>query len=495
MATLKEIYEDSLENYKYRSDEEQLDAPCPFHKTKSGAPFTANIRTGLFKCHNPSCEANGGGNINKFLKMMGTEDADKILRSLKAGIEKDLVPKEITKKHKALLETPSILKFLSTHAGITLDTVKKFKLGWDGVRIWIPIYVEGKLTNIRKYNPINEVKTLGVKKHNQPEIFPYKNLSKKVLYFCEGEKDTILANQMGLNAITVTGAGGVLPKLYLSKFVGKTIYIIHDVDAAGEKAVNRLFLMLRKVADKIVKVTLPVEPPNKDLTEYIINEGKTIEDVHAAVEEGKVLLDRSNKTTEIPIDTTLNKIHSPEFFEHLVKIDTLVIGKDVDPYVVPKRIKVQCNNPGSVKNCKVCPIIGDSIELEFSDLDLIKFINIPDKQLQKTIVDLAFIPTCSNVEIQKLEMLSLFRVQLQTPISSSNHSTADKPATAQGFILDHNVEANKVYSCIGLVTADPKTQYSTLVIKSIKPTNSEIDNFYLTETWITRLSKLFQISS
>ncbi len=486
MPTIKEIYESRLEDYKYRVGGEQLDAPCPFHLSKTGAPFTVNVSNGLFKCHNPSCEANEGGNVQSFLNLLGEEIPDTIHKVDKTKLSDS----EVNRKHATLLKTESMLKYLSIHCTITNKTIEHFKLGWDGIRIWIPIYVDGKLVNIRKYNPVTEVKTLGVTGVNKPTLFPYENVFQDEIYFCSGEKDTILACQLGLNALTVTGAEGTFPKESLGRFNNKTVYIIHDIDTAGEKATNRIFLMLRKVAKKIVKVTLPVTAPNKDLTEFIVNEGKTIKDVKKAIKAGKVLHDKTDITTEIPVEVPLNELKNPAFFEHAIKTTVLVTGRDIDPYIVPARVKLQCTNPGSTKNCRSCPILGEPINIDFNNKELIKFAGISDRQLQLNLLEAALMPRCSNVDIDKQKLVSMFRVQLQTPISIA-HSREDKPTTAQGFILQHDAEANKMYECTGIVTSDPTSQYATLVIHEISQTNSEIDNFVLEEKWRKKLT-IFQ---
>ena len=172
--------------------------------------------------------------------------------------------------------------------------------------------------------------------------------------------------------------------------------------------------------------------------------------------------DISDVTTEVPIETTLSDLRNPEFFNHAIMVDALVIGKDVDPFIVPSRVRVQCNNPGSRKGCKLCPILGEAIEIDFTATDLIKFTGITEKALEAVIIEAAFLPKCDNVEITKQNLISTYRVQLQTPIVSSAQES--KPTTAKGYVLTHEVEANKIYSCVGLLTSDTKNQYATIVI-------------------------------
>jgi len=51
---------------------------------------------------------------------------------------------EISVCERALLDKPKVLDVLAKKRGLLMEPVRKYRLGWDGKRLWIPVFEKGK---------------------------------------------------------------------------------------------------------------------------------------------------------------------------------------------------------------------------------------------------------------------------------------------------------------------------------------------------------------
>mgnify|MGYP001590739936 CR=1 FL=1 len=107
--------------------------------------FYVNTETGAFICFRASCDTQGG--LRDLIKLLGdTENGVNIETSEKPREIQDPEPialEPVEDYHKNLLEKYSPLeKYFAETRGYTVETVKGFKLGWDGRNILIPIFDE-----------------------------------------------------------------------------------------------------------------------------------------------------------------------------------------------------------------------------------------------------------------------------------------------------------------------------------------------------------------
>ena len=191
----------------------QLYAKCPLH-SDTNASFTINEDTGEWFCHGCST----GGKEAEFISVYFGVGI-KIARGAYAYYEKHGAlpfPSEsyIASCQKALNERPREIAVLQSF-GITLETIDKYKLGWDDCRITIPIYSRtNRLVNVRKYLPphrrlegSNNVKVKNVALCGENRFYPYDAFNVGVeepIVIVEGEKDALAARSRGINAVTGT---------------------------------------------------------------------------------------------------------------------------------------------------------------------------------------------------------------------------------------------------------------------------------------------------
>jgi hypothetical protein len=152
---------------------------------------------------------------------------------------------------------------LMTERGLTIETIRRFKIGHTGTHFTIPVYgLGGDIYSIRYRTDelaldaggASARKYEGTFGRNAPCLYPLPTVGQLSevgsLWITEGEFDALAAWQHGLIALTVTnGAGAVakvvemvgreMPGLNVSRWVVAT-----DQDAAGEEAAQKILAAL-----------------------------------------------------------------------------------------------------------------------------------------------------------------------------------------------------------------------------------------------------------
>ena len=133
--------------------------------------------------------------------------------------------------------------------------IEELKLGYMTNCLAIPVFKNGNLINIARYN-INKIpnkpKNEYNKNANTGDIIPFDIWKKdnRPTIICEGEKDMLVARSNGYNAITLTGGAQTnLQKDYLPLFKGRTVYICYDNDDAGRKGALLLTFLLNIICN------------------------------------------------------------------------------------------------------------------------------------------------------------------------------------------------------------------------------------------------------
>ena len=348
---------------------------CPFHNEKT-ASFHVEPDKKFYYCF--GCHA--GGDVIKFImeqEKVSYSDAIATLAK-RTGIEikytngtpekenpqlkiieqyTELYERTASMFHYFLLETPqgkSALEYI-TSRGISLDTIKKFKLGFAPVdRKWLKNFLLKKnfsnefLLNSglfsKKYSDVaffsnrlmfpifnrrGQVVALGgrqlsndpnsPKYLNSGDLIQYKkgetlyafNFAKKAIreakkvIFCEGYMDCIAYHQCGIE-YAVAPLGTALTEMQIKiirPFVDEVL-LSFDSDGAGQKATMRAILMLRKenITVRIIQLT-----GGKDPAEIMQKLGPQVltNQVSNAILDSDFLLSRLG--AEFPIDTPEGK--------------------------------------------------------------------------------------------------------------------------------------------------------------------------------------------
>ncbi len=479
---------------------------CPFHDDTKMS-FSMNIQTGLWKCFTGCGEGNFVQFVMRYEKIEEAE-AKKKVRKLKidlnggsaTGAPRALpegtgatpapaatVPEALVEKYcKQLQSSPDILKILHEKRGFTDETIKKFRLGYDGDRLWIPVEdAEGRHVNIRKYDVRHhykgEYKTISYKKgYGKTRLFPYRNLKESILCLFEGETDCILGCQNGYAGFTVTGGAGTFPREFVPLFKEKTVYVCYDHDKAGSDGARRVFGMLSRIAKVCKIVSLPVEGKGEDFTDYIVKYKHTKEDFD------KLLVLEPEKEKSAPLLVSLEESTLAKNLNKEVIMNAMVSGKDLAPYMVPRKIRITCSM--GQKRCLYCPLhdFGGNylMEIKTNDQDLLAMIACTKDQQTGFIKRKAKIINCPSCEVVAESVWNIEEVQL---IPEIDFSSDGKYVSRRVFSLGEAIQTNKSYQLTGIVLPHPKTQVATHIIYHKKLVQDSLEQVKLTAEDIKNL--------
>lgn len=246
----KQLYAKYIRNMTVNGDE--LKGQCPLHPD-SDPSFTANIKTGLFKCY--GCDASGNPQV--FLQQyhnIGPGEAVKMLNE-EAGI------KEKQERRKYTIEDYGAAKKLP------VDFLKELKLSNNKTGITIPYMDEsGAVMSTRQrygdtgkgprflWTRGSKVSLYGLWK--MPQIREAGEVT-----LVEGESDCHTLWFHGFQALGVPGATVFQPK-WVSFLKGLTVYVFQESDAGGET-------FIRKISEALCRAPQDQRPESVYLVKLI----------------------------------------------------------------------------------------------------------------------------------------------------------------------------------------------------------------------------------
>ena len=190
---------------------------------------------------------------------------------------------DVKASHAKLLRDKYTMLKLKELRGFTESTIKKYMLGLQNNRVVIPVRNEfGFYCNLRMYDLLGQgqIKIMSFKKgYGHGKLYPYIAFDMPgTIYVFEGECDTILARQLGINGVTTTTGASSWNKSWNKWFKGRDVIIVPDMDKAGLNGCELRAKALSEIAKSVGIIKLPVDKGHKDFTDYIVKEGHTLED-------------------------------------------------------------------------------------------------------------------------------------------------------------------------------------------------------------------------
>ena len=283
----------------------------------------------------------------EFAQAITGKDKESIIReyTTKEELQNDTLNWE-SSQHKFLLDNKDVLDKLYA-LKISQETIKELKLGYVMNYLATPVFKNGTLINIARYN-INKIpdkpKNEYNKNANTGDIIPFdvwKNDFKPTI-ICEGEKDMIIARSQGFNAITLTGgAQASLQKDYLEHFKNRQVFICYDNDDSGRKGALKRFKELNEVCDVFVTDISSVCVNNKeDIADFFVKYDKTTTDLEQLLETksrkpSKEELEGVKTKNEIRISKIEDNIKNSYFRKNL-KSTLQIIATCTETYAAPE---------------------------------------------------------------------------------------------------------------------------------------------------------------
>lgn len=464
---------------------------CPFHEDDTPSLAVDVENNGRFICY--GCGAKGTSWLGFYAKKEGLDDKfGEALREAYAKFIRPIVPQdEIDEWRKTLLDTPSVLEWLEKKRNIRRDTAELFHLGWDGYRLTIPVYTKwGFAVNVRRYDITRKqaAKLISYDKgYGGAYLYPHRHHERGVrTYLFEGELDTILAHQCGLNALTSTGGVGNWPEdleQYLADEDVTICFDVNDSNDIGQKAASDVGSRLRSAGCTVRNVRLPLEIQGGDFTDFIVHAGGTVEEFrslelqvpeYAPVEEG-------DDESDVPVPVDLEQSDDPKYYGRRIALSAHVVGKGLQPYELPTKVEISCQTKPD-KMCEFCTKNGSykgTIAFDPKHPSILQFVDLTDDQRDNRIKKEARCSGRCQTQVTIKQVAALEDVAL-VPILDQG-SESGNYVLRKAYTLGRGLRSNASYHLSGRQIPDPKNQRVTYLFDDAEPAYDSIESFALTE--------------
>lgn len=310
-------YSKGLIDNTYPNEKGNVMVCCPFphhdktfnmdyYETKPSASINKDM--GAFNCF--VCGRHG--NELEFAQMLTGLPKEDIIKGhlVQEELEDDYSNWEQLQHQDLLNDFDMLLKLKDLN--ITGQVIESVKLGKITNKLATPVFVNGKLKNVARYN-INKLpntpKVEYMPNSKTGDIVPFdlwkNNFNNTVI--CEGEKDMLVARSYGMNAITLTGGSqaSIKPE-YLENFRNRNVYIIYDNDDAGRTGAKKLYKQLIDYCNVfITNISSICKEEKEDVSDFFNKYNKSREDFIYILENNSRQLTQ-NELKDIKTKTSLN---------------------------------------------------------------------------------------------------------------------------------------------------------------------------------------------
>ncbi len=466
---------------------------CPHH-TDTRPSLSIRVKDGAFRCHACTTDFMGSHVIDYFMRVNGIS-YEEALRDLYKAIV-PVVPRNYLEQAEKKLwgeaGTNALMFLQSTKRGLSEETIRKFRLGFDGQRITIPIPDDfGFVVNVRRYDftGTQDAKIISYAKgFGKARIFPVRNLiakskSDEGIILCEGEWDAIILNQEGFTAVTNTGGAGTWPSEYTRYFYNKPVFICYDNDKPqklangqvvirGKAGALKVAAVLRRVTDKVKIMELP--EGIKDPSEFFAKHQKTADDFRRLMAAAPIFQDKAGESRTIPADVEADPIAIavadvtlPENIGKKTVLSALVVAKDYSSHSVPAEFRMSCNRDKGAA-CYYCPLgQGPKVfTLSPEDPALLALLDTTSREVESILRERMkiAIQTCRT----PVEVLKAFTVEYVEVIPNIRSELENNKgySTARVYYIGHGIRGNNSYQLVGRPQPHPGTQ--RIVFHSVK---------------------------
>lgn len=505
-----------------------MSAFCPFHQDVRHPSFAFNTSTGRWKCF---AGCGGGGPIDFIMIQTGKSFLDAMMvlgdhvgvpRPSKASkppqaARPPIKETLIDKWHENLLQNEEIRRWLNEKRGLSDETLKFFKIGWDPKRErnTIPIRdLNAEPVNVRLYNAKKQPKiinyTEGKWKYGSPArlfcVEKIKNAEEVII--CEGEWDCIILNQEGFAATTGTHGCSTFRPEWVDYYTDKHVVLIYDTDSEGKSAVNRILLPAFKVAIlegkvksiKVVVLPLAGTADDKDVSDYFTKRGATAADLRALIDSTPVHeYEKAEVTIEAEQLESFTKIESKELIDHKVVCDITICGETSEAFHAVEEFKVSFCPKLRKGECFDCV---EPIKIPHGSREYIGSCMSSDYQVQSMLRDYCckkYQQRCGIDILRRTTVKEFFAHQRVDRITHKKDENGNIVQLYNGkqqelmekrcyYISDEHPRPGN-YRATGWIKSHPKTQQITMLIEHLKPLIDDFESFdlqknrHLIEAW------------
>lgn len=473
---------------------------CPFPHDKgyeNHASASFNREKRIYKCFTCTAEDRDKGmsEVSFVAKIYGCsyEDAVK-LKSMKVDGSVDNLDKSVDNLFKM---APDLVDYLHTKRGLTDDTIKEYKLGYTGDGIVYPVILNGILVDTRTYNPNPDEgePKIRSKKNAKALLFPYDQWvnSDEPTLMCAGENDTLLARQLGFNAVTTTLGEGSIPKMLLKKFSGRKVYVAYDCDEAGRTQSQRIGYYLKDAGAEVYIVDLGLQgtKEDKDITDYFMKHGKTAADLQALMSAAPLLTEEQYievKNKEYPL-VDLWDVKKEQYSNMYISSRVMQMGHFELPQVdIPSHIEWACGGfiegNKTCENCLVANRSGDWSLTSDNLKDLLKLVEVSEDDQNKAMKRLCGMPEkCPRPRLRKVAKKHVEKVLLAPDVETEDADSGYQLTESHAYVINGNTKDGEKYRMFFKRVPHPKNQMEILIVDKVEDSDNAINSFKVTDAF------------
>lgn len=471
---------------------------CPFHKDTSASLSINTESLGEYYCHSAKCSAKGTSFVGFYCQRHGVP-YERALQEIYYKYVRPVIPPDVVDAHHTkMLETPSLHEWMIRERGITLDTMRYYRLGFDGSRLTIPIENQfGMYINIRRYDVTrkSDAKMVSYDKgYGRGALYPIHATQEDKIILVEGELDCLLGRQYGLNCICSTSGAGYWRPEFTRMFRDKDVIILFDNDEAGNAGAEKIIAELTDTARTVMQARYPFE--GADLTDCIVQHRMDGDGLRAIIGAAEVVAQaayghvRPKTYQRVPLSEAAN----PHYRGKPIEFRAHVAGKDTQPYFVPRRVRVTCKTRPERK-CGSCASSSDPYmftkTLDLTEEAILGLINSTDTQLHKNLKNICRCKRSCDVDIEVLETVCFEEVKLSAPIDEVGAEEEFKYVMRIAYVMDYNISANATYNFRGFAYPDPATQHVVFLIVDTEPSADQLDHYMISQERAKELQQYF----
>ena len=485
---------------------------CPFPHDKGyeqNPSAHINVEKGLFHCK--TCQAEGrfdnGGlsEIGFTARYYGISYEQAIRLTATLENSDDIESEQWDSAVNLLFQNQEAIDFLKNERGLTEETIRTYRLAYSGDGVMYPVFIYNQLCDIRTYNHNHQegLPKMRSKKGASPLLFPFDDWIKdeKATLLCAGENDTLLARQLGFNALTVTAGEGNFPKVFTNLFKDKSVYVCYDCDEAGRRGARTVAFALSEVGANVHVVDLGLTgvKESKDLTDFIIKHNHNDVDLYQKVKEAVPYSEdmlKEDKDIAYPV-INLWDIAEGQYAGRRVSTRVLLSGKYDSPMQTPTAIEWSCDRPNlhSEKSpCITCPFANKSgwWTVEENLKDVMELVDVTEQQQDKAIQKFIGLPTkCPGITKQIKARKPVYKVVF-TPDVPSEESEEYRAVEQYAYTLGLNLQDGQRYRAFFKPYAHPLDgQRVFMIVDRVEESDNAINAFKMTDE-IKEQLKVFQ---
>lgn len=502
-------------------DQGEFRGYCPLHEdpeTSKTPSASFNFADGKFYCFS-RC---GGYSIAGLAKMVKDGDtpeprvktlprdelAARRQRKRKAeGAEGVALPteKRIGEWRDGLLGNQILLKQMLTERGLRKSTLAKYKIGYDGERLIIPVRDPlGQLINVRRYKPGAKVnKMMNWPGYGDATLWGMDALKMKRVFLHEGEMDALLQRQYGFPSLSATAGAGTWMPEWNVHFVGKVVYITYDVDTQGEQGARKVANHLRNTAEAVYVVKLPLTVAGSDQTDYYVHQGygkqNFIDLCRATPPYRERKVSRGRAVAEVP-EVRMRDSFDPTLVDKPVAMVATISGRSATPTALPRSYVLNCGQDWQKPKCNTCPMNDrwggeHKGEVSADDRVLLQMMELPDDKRRGELLRSLEVPsTCPRVEMHLEQQWRVDELAVIPNIDDPDDSDGDQVLRRIFNVSEHGrlTPVNTTAKLTGVSTPNPKSGQMVFQAWGFEETKTSLDRFEMTEELRGALEGVFQ---